>query len=110
MAQAISKQIKHVEEQIALKQKKLEDLKARQNDVSNTTHAKIVTGGDCVKAGVVLSPRDKLAHRAFVEYLKKYKPSIDKFIVEYKSAHEESDTVPVTESSAENNRSCENVF
>lgn len=82
-------QIRSYKEKIEKYQQKLKELEKAKEDASKNTHYKITLGGDVVKAGIRIDPKDRVGHKAFSEYLTKYSRAIEGFISEYRRTHDE---------------------
>ena len=80
---AYETQIKSLEEQIAKKEARIKELKAKKESSKYGKRMRYVLGGDCVAAGITLDPESEIKNQAFISYLKKYSRSIMRYIEDF---------------------------
>ncbi len=80
---AYETQIKNLEEQIAKKEARIKELKAKKESSKYGKRMRYVLGGDVVAAGITLDPESEIKNQAFISYLKKYHRSIMRYIQDF---------------------------
>lgn len=91
MALALSTQIERKQKRIDELNKQIGELKKRKEDSSKSNPARYALGNDVITAGISLERGDVVGHHALQEYLKKWRPRIEKAIEDYRLTHSPED-------------------